>query len=88
MLTKSDLSEILNWKVDLLLNGLKIGDKFIDSIKPLFKKRGIGKTALVSYKNSNFGVLRMFEIMVEKNMLNNRYASFRNIDEAKKWLQN
>jgi len=61
---------------------------FIDKIKSLSKKRGFGKTALVSSDNSNYGALRMYEIMVEKHNLETKYASFRNIDEAKKWLLN
>ena len=50
------------------------------------KKKG-EKTAFVSSKDLPFGMLRMFEILAENAELAIKFNSFRDIEEAKKWLK-
>ena len=54
---------------------------------PLSKKRKGEKTAFVSLKDLPFGMLRMFEIWAKIAEYAVKFNSFRDIEEAKKWLK-
>ncbi len=59
----------------------------LNKIGLLSMKRKGEKTALVSSKDLPFGMLRMFGILAENAELAIKFNSFRDIEEAKKWLK-
>ena len=60
--------------------------KIAKEMKKFTKKREGGKTALVGSFDADFGLARMYEVYAESEELPVSYGIFRDIDEAKEWL--
>jgi len=56
-------------------------------MKKYTEMRSGGKTALVGKFDLDFGVGRQYEVYAEMEQLPIQYQIFRNVEDAKKWLQ-
>jgi hypothetical protein len=58
-----------------------------DSLKGVSKDKIVRKVALVGSKNINIGLGKVFGAFAQMAGLPYTYKSFRNIDDARKWLE-
>ena len=61
-------------------------ERIVNTVENYADRTIVMKTALVFSEDVAFGLGRMFELIGEIEGLPPRFKSFRNIDEAKKWL--
>lgn len=60
--------------------------KMAELVKQKSKRKERGKSALVYSKDLEFGLGRMFEALSESEGIEFPFKSFKNLEEAKKWL--